>query len=158
MYEGDVDRYEEDLLALLRSCYDESEYMPVSDEFLREKLRGLRQYLREGKTFLYGAVEEESGRLASFSWAYEIQFQAEKRCHAAYAAVAPWASGQGLFAKTIRASEEDAYRMGYTCMDLAVSTVNEKVIAIHKKHGYKEERVYLKKTLGPGPAAGDKDD
>lgn len=146
LYENDVDTYEEELVPLLRSCYDGNYDFPVTDEFCREKLRGLRQYLRDGKAFLYGVVDD-GGRLAGFHWCYEVCFLGEKRFHSAYGAIAPWAKGQGLFTELFRVTEADAYQMGYTCIDLNVTPLNERIFAIHTKHGYEVERIHLKKVL-----------
>ena len=147
LYEDDVDTYEEDLVPLLRSCYDGNYDVLITDDFCLEKLRGLRQYLRDGKAFLFGVIDD-SGRLAGFDWGYEVRFLTERRYHSAYSAIAPWAAGQGWFTELYRVVEADAHQMGYTCVELAASAANEKVCTIYKKYGYEAERIYFKKNLG----------
>lgn len=146
LYEDDVDAYEEELIPLLRSCYDESYEFPIAEGFCREKLRGLRQYLRDGKAFLYG-VMDEAGRLAGFDWGYEVRFLTERRYHSAYSAIAPWAAGQGWYTKLYRTVEAEARKMGYACVEVAASAMNGKACAIYKKYGYETERIYFKKPL-----------
>lgn len=67
--------------------------------------------------------------------------------HSAYAAVLPEAAGRGIFSALYAAAEDKARELGIHVIELSVGQMNQKVIDIHKSHGYEIERVIMKKLV-----------
>ena len=75
--------------------------------------------------------------LQLFLWLLSI-FQRKKE---------PEAAGRGIFSALYAAAEDKARELGIHVIELSVGQMNQKVIDIHKSHGYEIERVIMKKLV-----------
>ncbi|MCI8740864.1 MAG: GNAT family N-acetyltransferase [Oscillibacter sp.] len=141
----DVKAYRDTLMKLMHLCYEATCPGLADDAFCGEKVDGLYQYLKDGKANLFGAVDGD--RLVGFHWCYEYSFLSQRRYHSAYAAVLPEAAGRGIFSALYAAAEDKARELGIHVIELSVGQMNQKVIDIHKSHGYEIERVIMKKLV-----------
>lgn len=144
--ENDIGIYHAELKELLVSCYDATHTFSVSERFCEEKLEGLRQYLRDGKAYLFGALDEDS-HLVGFTWNYEYFAGIDRRYHCAYIAVAPQAAGQGIGHALMAAAEQKAWSLGIRYIDLAVGTENRNAQSFYERQGFEPERLYMKKKV-----------
>ena len=73
------------LKRLLRYCREAGSNVSLRDSYYENKLKGLLNYLENGKTFFF--VMEENKDIVGFLWACEIERDIENVYHILYFAV-----------------------------------------------------------------------
>lgn len=141
----EIKKHRNELVSLMRLCFDQSYSSSIPVSFCEEKIAGLESYLRAEKAFIFAAQEQEE--LLGFLWAYSLDTPVDTRFHVAYFAVIPAHQGRGIGTLLLTAAEEQAKGMGISIMELIVTGSNHGAVAFYVGHGYQTERLTLSKPL-----------
>ena len=128
--------------------YNSLIHFPNKDvnNFNKNKLLELIEYLKEEKAFVYGAYNKQE--LVGFIWGYPHIFFDEKRIFINCLVVEKEYEKKGIGKKLINKINEYASKNKYDSIDLTVAPFNKNAVGFYEHIGFKSERVQMYKSIG----------
>lgn len=143
--ENDVEDYKNEIFELIKNCFDLTYSVSVSDSYVFEKINGLKNYINEGKAYVFGAINDDG--LIGFLWGYPLETMFEKSFHVAYISVLEVGRKKGVGKQLIKAAEKITNDLKIESMELIVGANNYTALEFYKNCGFDVERYYFRKEL-----------
>lgn len=119
--------------------------MNISRDYPASRVDNLQDYLANGNTFFWGAVE--NGQLLGYYWGYISDFLDVKRWHTRSNYVCSQARGKGLGQLSYESAIKKAKELGCAEAVSMYASFNEVAAHIYEKLGYEKLRIEVIKKL-----------
>ena len=143
--ETDIEKYRDDINDLMQICFQETYGQSIDQTILTSKIEGLKEYIRNHRAIVFGAIENEE--LIGFAWSYPMKDPFETVLHVAYISTKTMYRRQGIGKRLLRKVEEVAKEQAIAHVELIVGAKNKKAIEFYTNCLYSADRYILRKPL-----------
>lgn len=141
----DINCYKSELVCLMQNILADNITQHYPDNLAEQYVEKMPRYILDGSAIIVGAVSD--GKLAGFSWAYELILFDERRIHIDMIGVNPAFRRNGVARKLVDIQIEEAKRRNITIIEAMTTRANENSYNWFHSLGFADERVKVKLEL-----------